>query len=362
MEPRLVFLQNSPELAGAQTALLRLLRHTGLKTLRPVALLGRTGWLSEAVQAAGVPFFVQGFPKARSFAGRLYGNHRFGRDCASRLQNYDPSARWIVHANDHPESPLARALARDLGAPSLVILRTPGMSERDFHKYRCGEHNAIIAVGEELYKQAQNWTDSARVRCIHDGLAEEEFFPPSPLSTTFPERIVVLGSGLPRKGWADLAAALRLVAARVPELPASTFTFLGHACGQNLDELLSPGAFPRIRIEHRPRTESFVETVRTFSMAIHPSRSESFGLAALETVAAGVPMLSTRTGVIGQVLPEAWLVPPESPQALADWLIRAIEDWPAMRAAWRDPQPAIRKHFHLDATISAMRELYQEIP
>jgi len=58
-----------------------------------------------------------------------------------------------------------------------------------------------------------------------------------------------------------------------------------------------------------------------YDLVINPSRMESFGTAAIEVLAAGVPLLSSRTGVIEQVQESAeMLFPPHRPEALASAL------------------------------------------
>jgi glycosyltransferase involved in cell wall biosynthesis len=57
---------------------------------------------------------------------------------------------------------------------------------------------------------------------------------------------------------------------------------------------------------------------RTAAVALAPSRSgETFGLAAAESMAAGLPVAGSRVGALPELLPEDWLVPAGDPRALA---------------------------------------------
>jgi glycosyltransferase involved in cell wall biosynthesis len=62
-------------------------------------------------------------------------------------------------------------------------------------------------------------------------------------------------------------------------------------------------------------------------LAVVPTRAaETFGLAAAEAMAAGVPVVASRAGALSDLLPEQALVPPGDVAALAE----------AMRERWRD--------------------------
>lgn len=62
-------------------------------------------------------------------------------------------------------------------------------------------------------------------------------------------------------------------------------------------------------------------------LALAPSRvAESFGLAAAEAMAAGLPVAGARIGALGELLPDRWLAPPGDPAALAQVIERLRGD------------------------------------
>jgi alpha-1,6-mannosyltransferase len=69
------------------------------------------------------------------------------------------------------------------------------------------------------------------------------------------------------------------------------------------------------------------------AVALAPSRSaETFGLAAAEAMAAGVPVVASRVGALSELVPEEGLVAPDDPIALAE----------AIERLWRDEAAAAR--------------------
>lgn len=72
----------------------------------------------------------------------------------------------------------------------------------------------------------------------------------------------------------------------------------------------------------------------TAAVALAPSRSaETFGLAAAEAMAAGVPVAASRIGALPELVPDDWLAPPGDASALADVIGRLRSDPDAGRRA-----------------------------
>ena len=66
---------------------------------------------------------------------------------------------------------------------------------------------------------------------------------------------------------------------------------------------------------------------RTASIELAPSRAaETFGLAAAEAMALGLPVAGSRTGALPELIPDDWLVRPGDPDALAATIARLRGD------------------------------------
>ena len=101
-----------------------------------------------------------------------------------------------------------------------------------------------------------------------------------------------------------------------------------------------------------------------FDVLVLSSRTEGTPMTVLEAVRAGVPVVATAVGGVPDIIGDGagWLVPPESPSALADAINHALAD-----REERDRRTAVatdraRARFGFDAWIAAHNALYDELP
>lgn len=342
---RVLFIQRKAHRAGAQSCLERLLRFNAEQGGSAALLCGERGWLTAACERSGVTVMVEPFPKARSLWALLYGNRAFGIRVAGRLRKAGLSPR-IVHANDHTEGLPSLAVACRIGAKTAVFLRSSAMTRRDYYKNACHRLDLVIAVGEKLQAAAQAWDPEKRVRLIHDGIFESEFAPLKEKPDVPPVRILAIGNAGEAKGWGDLAEALAALEARGISLPG--FDFTGDFAGKPYASVLRG-----LKAECRPlqHVEDFRSLVCKYDLAVNPSRNESFGMAAIETLAAGVPLLSSRVGVIGQVLKaQEMLFEPGDVNSLAQALENLLARWDEVDFSVARAQANIRERFLIQKT------------
>lgn len=360
MKDRVLFVQKRTHRAGAQTCLARLLGQPRLREWEPTVVCSRAGWLTAECERLGVPVVVEEFPSSRSLAARVYQNRAFAGRVAEQLRETG-IAPSVVHANDHLEGLLGLELAGRLKARSAIFLRSPGMTRADYFKYRCRDYDLIIAVGDELRDRAQRWDPERKIHLVHDGIGADEFCPLKSRAREFPRRILVIGSPLDWKGWADLTEALRLL-----EDAGDWSGFEFHFTGDRPDPAKNDLHLERLRqvkCVFLGRVEKFRDLVRDYDLAINPTRMESFGMAAVEVLAAGVPLLSSRSGIIEQILESpAWLFPPHEPQALAKALRQLRENWPGLAMPVEAAQDNIRRKFLVDHSVDKLLEVYRTLP
>jgi glycosyltransferase involved in cell wall biosynthesis len=83
------------------------------------------------------------------------------------------------------------------------------------------------------------------------------------------------------------------------------------------------------RVRFLGPVENLPEFFAALDLYIMPSRAEGLGSSALLAMAHGVPVVATRVGGLPEVVEDertGWLVPPDSPVALANAIISAASD------------------------------------
>ena len=152
---------------------------------------------------------------------------------------------------------------------------------------------------------------------------DEDFFLPDRDYRPAADRLLWWGSWVERKGIYSLPRAFDLACRRLPNL---TLTLGG--TGTNAETILSQFApHLRSRIDVLPfvSREGHLAALKNHDVFLFPSLSEGFGLALLEAMAAGLPCITTFTGMAHDLLEHhanCLLAPMNGPTALARHIVQ----------------------------------------
>ncbi len=111
------------------------------------------------------------------------------------------------------------------------------------------------------------------------------------------------------------------------------------------------------------RLDTVAPLLAAADLFLLPSQTESFGLAALEAMACGVPVLASRTGGLPEVLTddvEGILEPPGSVEAMARRAIALLKD-PVRHAAMREAAIRRARTFSADSIVPQYEAFYAEV-
>ena len=162
------------------------------------------------------------------------------------------------------------------------------------------------------------------------------------------------------KGVLDLLEAMTLVVARFPR---ARLVLVG-------DGPLRETVLERIQdldlashVELPGRLEDPAPALRSFDLFVLPSHNEGMGRAAVEAMAAGLPVVATCVGGLPDVVVEGetgLLVPPREPEALAEALARLLED-PDLRDRMGRAGQVRAEEFSDQVMFERLEALYSEI-
>ncbi|MBI2104343.1 MAG: glycosyltransferase family 4 protein [Candidatus Omnitrophica bacterium] len=91
---------------------------------------------------------------------------------------------------------------------------------------------------------------------------------------------------------------------------------------------------------------------------------EGFGLALIEAMAAGKPIVATRAGAVPDIVEDGrsgLLVSPEDPASLAQGIARLLRDPAAASRMGREAQARVREAFSLEQMIERLEAVYREL-
>ena len=91
---------------------------------------------------------------------------------------------------------------------------------------------------------------------------------------------------------------------------------------------------------------------------------EGFGLSLIEAMAAGKPVVATRTGAVPDIVEDGRsgvLVQPEDAASLAAGIARLLDDPAAAARMGQDAQARVREAFSLDRMTDQIEAVYREL-
>ena len=330
----ILYLAWAPFFSGAERALLLTLQSLQGSDYKPVVIAGTDGELAAQVRALRIPCRVLPVKQFSRKAPVATGTSIARVVAAAARVRPD-----LIHANDMPSYQPAGCAARLLGVPAVTHLRFPDSAAGYRWFFRPLFSHAIFiseafqvdatALVPDLFTGRSSVVYDAVRRPVYWNEAERMTHRQA-LGLPVDRPVIALTGQLSEiKGIWDFVAAAHLL-----RETDAVFAVLG-------DDLKTGGALrrqmeaevDRLALADRFRFLGFrsdaPDLVQLFDIVAVPSHIEPFGLASLEAMAAGRPVVATRTGGIPEVVVDGetgLLVPPKDPLALAGALSVLLAD------------------------------------
>lgn len=289
------------------------------------------------------PLVVHGNGEEASRLGALPGRERFGLVVSPHYGMYpaaylDDEATWLDRL---------RVLVRE---PRYVALR-PALEHAD----TCCPPSAFVA---DLVRRAYA-VPPERIRVIPGGVSAPFMeAPPSPPDPSGPA--VYVGRFTAIRGLDVLLDAVERLGDDGPPV-----LLIGRAEGdaalqKRIDRLVARG---RIVVRGWVRQSELAATLGGASMVVVPSRFESFGLAATEAMACGVPVIASTAGALPELVDhqETGLLFPSGDAAALAETIRYLHAHPEhARRMGEAARRHVRARYSWDAAAAAYEQTYRD--
>jgi glycosyltransferase involved in cell wall biosynthesis len=214
----------------------------------------------------------------------------------------------------------------------------------------------------------------ARARLVHDGVESRRFEGLAFSAARAPARArlqldpgaligVTPASLHRRKGQDVLLQALALLAQRLPG-QCIQWVFAGE--GPSLESLQSLAATlpPSVEALFPGRVQPVEDLLAAADLFCLPSRREGLGVALLEAMAAGLPVVASHVGGMVEAFEDPACgrhVPPEDPEALAEAIASLARETQAARSMGRRAAERCRELFDLERMCRDTEAFYLEL-
>ena len=283
-------------------------------------------------------------------------------------------ARWararavqIIHAHVGRDYPLA-ALAAGRSSAQLVLTRHVMFSLGRVHKLTLRRTARVIAVSQAVADalRSQAIFKPEIVRVIHNGIEVEALAKAISPPNQPKLRVGTVGELAPVKRHEDfIRVAQRICAERddVEFIIAGADKSRDAENRRRLAQLIAH-AHLGDRVHLLGWTEDIANLLATFDLFVSTSESESFGMAIVEAMAAGLPVVATETAGARELIEPDFtgrLAPVGDVGALAKSTSELLSN-PAERARLgMNAQQAARQRFGLEQMVDETERLYEEV-
>ncbi len=217
-------------------------------------------------------------------------------------------------------------------------------------------HDAVVAVSESVARCVVD----AKARTIYAGLSVTSEIPPR--QPAGPE--IVIGTAGRLVELKGIEYLLRAVATLRHEFPNLRLEIAGTGPLREKLESVASQAGLEDRVKFLGWIDDIQSVLSRWDIFVMPSLEEGFPIAALDAMAAGLPVIAARVGGVPELIEDGitgWLVPSRDIKTLVSRL-RALLSDPELRASMGAAGHArIRDHFSIAQMTRKFAQLYDEL-
>jgi len=376
LKPRsknLLIVLDFPHIGGAERVALQITSHIDASRFCPIVVAPREGMLYQELKNDGVQ-------------AHLIDLDRLKRTCRFVLPMLLAIAKLvtlirrekidIVHANSLWALKFCTIASLITGVPTVAMIhaypKIHSRVKRMFHiltrRFCYRRAKRIVAVSNAL-KDAlvADKAPGTKVIVIPNGVEAEWFVRSAQQPADRVKTVLTVGRLHPGKGQQIFLEAAAIIHAKFPD---TAFVVAGEECPTSLENLGFKDELVQLaddlglsgHVQFVGFTNELREHYRRCSVVVLPSFEETFGLVALEAMAAGRPVVASRIPGIMELIDDGktgLLFEPGDHQDLARKVIRLLSD-DALRADFAGRALAVVKaKYTLESTIERLQSVYE---
>jgi glycosyltransferase involved in cell wall biosynthesis len=274
----------------------------------------------------------------------------------------------IVHAHMARDYPMA-ALAVGTGRRArFVITRHVLFPMSSLHRITRRRVARVIAVSQSVAANlaSQGIFHKDQIVVVPNGIDLTRFHPRVEGQASRGFRVGILGELTANKGQIEFIRAAQIVASEIKDAEfviAGRDNSAGGEYGRQVQQLIeATGLQKRIQvIESRIDVAEFLASL---DVLVSASRSEAFGLAIVEAMAVGVPVVATATGGAREIVADnetGRLVEIGDINALAQAISQLLNDPDERRRISENARQIVAERFSVERMLSDTEAIYREV-
>ena len=276
----------------------------------------------------------------------------------------------IVHAHAARDYHLAALAVRFASRGRLVLTRHTLFPLKGINKPLLSGAGRVIAVSQAVAESLrQNGViESSKITVVHNGIDTGRF--DRAVSTSQDDDSATLvgtvGHLAPIKGHDVFVRAAALIAPRRRDVH---FVVIGEDKSPGMDQRRSlESLVAELRLNDVVSMPGWREDMRaalsSLTLFVSAARSEPFGLAIVEAMAAGLPIVATASEGAREIIEDGVtgkLVPVDDPEALAQAIEDLLDNSPERARLGRNAAVAARERFSLRRMATDTEHVYREV-
>src|ERR1051326_1280180 len=273
----------------------------------------------------------------------------------------------IVHAHMARDYPLAAlAVGRNRDA-RLIITRHVLFPMSKLHRITRRRVAKVIAVSQAVASvvRAQGIFRDDQIDVVPNGIDLAKFRPRVAGHSSGRLRVGILGEWTPNKGQIEFGRAAEIVAAKIANV---AFIIAGRdnsnegEYGRQLKKLIEASSI-RDRIQLIESRIDVAQLLSSIDVVVSASKSEAFGLAIVEAMAAGVPVIATATAGSREIISvneTGCLVPISDINKMASAMAHMLKNPAKRQQISESAREMVTGRFSVKRMISGTEAVYRE--